>query len=393
MWLVVPAATLPSAVPTASPTTASPTFAPTMQLNPQATYVTASLGSLNVEYPIAQHQLVVVQPAGNSLIQLTFFDAFTTKFQYTVLAPPSSGTLYQLSQVFSQYGYNPVNGASFSQNNTIVTGSKNRVYYKRPAFDSASNQKWATFDFTVSNPTLAQISYPGTITIVPPSGAIVGSNFLLGDESWIITGNKAAVVTPKYETFSRGPLLNYYIVGSDDVINVAVSNAPDNSLWYFEAPSKFYGNQGISYGGSISFNIGSFSGDFSSLNGDDVNVVILECDTCIGPVGLGITLGYSMGTLKKSPNGAFTGSATTITIPLHESAGWLKDPQNVLLPWYKPSQCDMIQVLSRLSRIRILGDWTTWYETVAIDNVLIANTKGQLPLCSQLRPDASICSC
>lgn len=78
MWLVVPAAT-PSAVPTASPTTASPTFAPTMQLNPQATYVTASLGSLNVEYPIAQHQLVVVQPAGNSLIQLTFFDAFTTK--------------------------------------------------------------------------------------------------------------------------------------------------------------------------------------------------------------------------------------------------------------------------------------------------------------------------
>lgn len=68
MWLVAPATP-----------TVTPTFAPTMQLNPQATFVTSSLGSLNIEYPIAQHQLVVVQPAGNSLIQLTFFDAFTTK--------------------------------------------------------------------------------------------------------------------------------------------------------------------------------------------------------------------------------------------------------------------------------------------------------------------------
>lgn len=213
---------------------------------------------------------------------------------------------------------------------------------------------------------------------MPPSGALVGSNFLLNNEGWIITGNKAAVVTPNFETFSRGPLLNYYIVGTDDVINVAVSNAPDESLWYFEAPSKFHGNHGISYGGSLSFNIGAFSGDFTSLNGNDVNLVILECDKCIGPEGLGITLGYSIGTLAKSPNGLFKGSPTTITIPLHESAGWLKDPQNVLKSWTKPSQCDMIQVLSRLSRIRILGDWTTWYETVAIDNVQISNTKGKL---------------
>jgi hypothetical protein len=274
--------------------------------------------------------------------------------------------------------------------------------------------KWSSFEVVVHTPVTGQTSLPGTITLVPPSGAITGSNFLLSSEDWIITGNKRLVDNPSYERYSRGPLLNYYILGTDDVINVQSSSSPDLSLWYFEAPSaKFSGNLGIAYGGSISFTLGSFSGDFSSLNPTTTNVVILECADCIGPVGKGITLGYNMAALAKSPNGLFNGNSKTINIPLHESGGWLKDPQNSLKAWYKPSQCDMIQVLSRLSKIRILGDWTTWYETVALDNVQILNTKGeirlisnayltlffsfrflgQLPLCSMLRPDASICEC
>lgn len=48
-----------------------------------------------------------------------------------------------------------------------------------------------------------------------------------------------------------------------------------------------------------------------------------------------------------------------------------------------------MQVLSRLSGLRILGDWTEWYETVAIDSVQISNLRAQLPLCSMTMPDAS----
>jgi hypothetical protein len=199
----------------------------------------------------------------------------------------------------------------------------------------------------------------------------------LSNEGWIITGNKLPVQLPSYETYSRGKLLNYYISGTDDVINVESSSSPDQSLWYFEAPSKYHGNYGISYGGTISFSIGSFSGDFSALNSDNTNVIILECESCNGPVGKGITLGYNIGTLKISPNGPFNGTPMTISVPLHESAGWLKDSQNSLKSWTVPSKCDMIQVLSRLSKIRILGDWTKWYETVAIDNVQILNLKSK----------------
>ena len=73
----------------------------------------------------------------------------------------------------------------------------------------------------------------------------------------------------------------------------------------------------------------------------------------------------------------FLGAPAKFSLPLLESAGWLKDPQNTLKPYTVPTKCDMVQVLSRLSALRILGDWTNWYESVALDNVDILNTKGK----------------
>lgn len=280
--------------------------------------------------------------------------------------------------------------------------------------------------------------------LVPPSGAIVGSSFLLSNEGWTIEGNKAASYSAGYEPYSRGALLNHYILGTEDKVNVRASGAADQSLWYFVAPSKFLGNLGISYGGQLQFSLSAFSGDFSKGNSKGVSelssavcvyhvyvcvavlrvvtpfalpvwhalcafrsiniilhfaettqdfVVLLECAECDGPVGGkgGITLGYSVAALAASPTGPFTGSPLRVTIPLREqqgasaslpaavalAGGWVKDPHNSLLPWAAASQCDLIQVLSRLSKVSILGDWTAWYETVGLDDVRIANTKGQ----------------
>ncbi len=122
-----------------------------------------------------------------------------------------------------------------------------------------------------------------------------------------------------------------------------------------------------------------------------LNLVILQCSECTGPVGKGITLAFPYDAIKKTTS--FNGETTAFTIPLREDAGWRKDPQNTLKMWQAPSRCDLIQVLSRLSGLQILGDWTTWYETVALDNVLIRNVKAQLPLCALSRPDASLCKC
>jgi hypothetical protein len=212
----------------------------------------------------------------------------------------------------------------------------------------------------------------------------------LSSEEWVITGNKLPIEIPKFEKLSRGPLLNYYIKHGDDLVNNIPSDlsptTSDQSLWYFEAPaSKYSGNYGIAYGGNFSFSFSVLSGDVTKLNTEETtNVLLLECEDCDErnegtAVSTGIRLGFTIAALRKRTSIPFLpagGKPVTVTVPLSETAGWLKDPQNVLSPWSNPSQCDMIQVLSRLSKIRILGDWTTSYETVAIDNVLISNIKG-----------------
>ena len=96
---------------------------------------------------------------------------------------------------------------------------------------------------------------------------------------------------------------------------------------------------------------------------------------CAGPVGPGIKLIYPIKASAAALN--FVGKTTKFSVPLLESSGWLKDPQNVLLKWSAPSVCDMIQVLSRLSSIKILGDWTVWYESIALDEVRLVNTEGR----------------
>lgn len=362
-----------------------PTYSPTSVPTPVVETKTEAL-------PIALHQLVVVNTAGNTLIRLkSFSEGSSRNLIYSVESVPDSGSLYQLSQVFSDYGYEPKAGSLISSSNVVVSGSNNRVYYVRPSPDSSTTGKWTEFTFHVKSGSIT--SYPGTITIVPPSGNLVGSDFLLSTEEWVIEGNKENRATPSYEPYSRGALLNRYVLGVEDKVNVPRTGASDQSLWYFVAPSKFYGNYGISYGGTLQFTLSSFSGDFTKLNDISTSVVELECAECEGPVGKGITLFYSMAELAKSPNGLFKGGSLKISISLKEGVGWIKDPQNTLLSGITASKCDVIQVLSRLSHIKILGDWTTWYESIALDDVRIFNTKGQLPLCAMSRPDASICTC
>ena len=176
--------------------------------------------------------------------------------------------------------------------------------------------------------------------------------------------------------------MNHYIYASDNKINIDKNGDTDKSLWFFNAPSKFLGNMGIAYGGFIQFSISIFAGDVTKLNyGKKYNLIELECARC------GVTIVYPYSKYK------FKNDIALFQIPLLETKGWLKDPHNSLLSWNPPTKCDFLQVLSNLSAFRILGDVTTWYETIALDNVFIINTRKYIPRCAFARPDASICTC
>jgi hypothetical protein len=361
----------------------------------------SNYGQSDGHRPIALHQLVVVPPSGDQLVPLRGYDADGDKLKATVKSlPGGTGTVHQLSKVFSDYGYEPKKGVTI-MNGQDVTGSKgNRIYYKRPSIDQTQVGHWGVMKYTVSDLSDTNIvkseSYEGMVTFIPPNGIIVGSHFTRRHEDWKVIGNKGNPNTGyhvNYEASSRGSL-NHYVYASDDTINTD-QNGNDINLWYFLAPSKFLGHYGISYDGTIEFTLSSFHGDFSknklnngNSNAGGLSLVEIYCSQC--NINKGNTIVFP---LLKTKQKTFNGKTTKYSIKLNENSGWLLDPKNTLSKWYKPTQCQFIEILSGISSIKILGDFTKWYESVALDDVSIINLKSKLPLCAQLTPDASTCTC
>merc|ERR1712146_217330 len=91
------------------------------------------------------------------------------------------------------------------------------------------------------------------------------------------------------------------------------------------------------------------------------NLVVLECDTC--GRGAGVRLAFPLAAA------AFSTPSVEYSINLHEDAGWVKDPFNSLQTWWPPTMCEMVQVLSDLSAVKILGDLSNGRETIALDDV------------------------
>jgi hypothetical protein len=363
-------------------------------------YVHTSNGS-----PIALHKLVVTTPESKGIvIRLQGVEKSGKRLIYVISQLPERGTLYQLSNVYSSHGYEPIHGTQITTKNTTITVSNNRVYYK-PRPQRVCSERADSFSYTVNvhaqakgdaqanNPHPANAN-GGTITIVDPSGTIVCSDFLLGPDGWTIIGNKERVSAPIYEPYSRNNFINHYIYATDNHNHISTTKPTtptisqrDKALWYFNAPSKMLGNMGIAYGGYISFIISIFAGDTQKMN-QGVNLVELECGRC--GYNKGITLGYPM------PTNPIINNMASFKIELTETSIWQKVTQDTTTSHKGPSKCEFIQVLSQLSGLRILGDLTTWTETVALDNVyIIGNTNNSpiIPLCAMSKPDASICTC
>jgi len=346
--------------------------------------------------PLALHQLIVVEPGGAAVIALRGYDLDGDALKAEVTFFPDTGSVHQLSKVFSDYGYEPKQGPLMARG-TEVTGSGNRVYYKRPVADAAPAGVYGVMGYRVMDSaagnTAKATSHEGLVTFVPPSGILVGSHFTRGSEDWTITGSKIGEHPVTYESSSRG-VLNHYVYGSDDTINTHHATGSDQSLWYFKAPSKFLGHHGISYRGKLQFTLSSFQGDYSSdrlntgaLVAGGLHLVYLECGKC--NLNKGVRLAFPLSATKSG----FSGTATMFDIELSETGGWLEDSKNSLVKWSPPSQCTFIEVLSGLSGVSILGDITKWYESVALDTVQVVNHGAKIPVCAQGTPDASACTC
>jgi len=305
----------------------------------------------------------------------------------TIATLPETGTLYQVSQLYDKHGYDPKTGTPITSVPTQVNGKRSRLVYKPSGRER--NGEWARFQYNVKDHE-AQSS-DGTVVIVPPSKVVVASDFRIDDEEWTTIGNGPKGKDVIYERSSRG-VMNVYIYASDKSLNI-MRDGSDMDVWYFELPKKFYGWQGILYGGKMEFDLSSFGGDFSPERQNKpgkLNLVEIRCAKC--SLNHGETYGFPLQATE-----GFSGETTSFSLRLNESAGWLKDPKSTELDWIVPTKCEVIEMLSGISSIRILGDFTTWYESISIDNVKFsvdkANDRYQLPVCAQVQPDGRRCTC
>mmetsp|Transcript_34772 Transcript_34772/g.41937 ORF Transcript_34772/g.41937 Transcript_34772/m.41937 type:complete len:363 (-) Transcript_34772:57-1145(-) len=351
----------------------------------------ASLLSSNRAYgddPLALHHLYEVLVGSDHVISLKGYDLDGDMTQATITTLPTSGSLYQVSSVYNKYGYDPKIGTLVTTVPTNVTGDDSRVVYVRPNIDrELRDGQWDRFDYTVSDQSAT--SAAGKIVLVGPSSRVVTSDFLLSIDGWTTSGNTRNGVI--HEASSMG-MMSHYIFSSDDSRHIN-SDGDDIDLWYFEAPEKFTGWHGIIYDGYLDFTLSSFTGNFSHsmLNYEgEINLVEIFCKKC--DMRRGVKLGFPL-----SKSVGFSGGVQQFSIGLGELDGWLVDPKNSLYEWTTASKCQMIEVLSGITSLKILGDFTRWFESVSIDTVQWRSSTPsgwkQLPPCAQVMPNAAKCVC
>lgn len=349
--------------------------------------------------PLALHHLYEVAHGEEVVISLRGHDLDGDATTATITRLPRTGALFQLSHVFDTHGYDPKAGAPIAAVPARVAGTDARVVY-RPGRGTGSGGALPVdardaddFEYAVRDGGAAA-SAAGTVTLVAAgTRRLASSDFRFAAEGWTTTGNAAAGV--RHEASRRGAM-SQYIYAVDDVIDVD-ADGNDRWLWRFALPAKYGGWYGAWYGGAFEFTLASFSGDYSGVNDhwtDDrhrpLNLVEIYCASC--DLFKGATIAFPLAEARK-----FGGRTTNYSLTMTESAGWVKDPQNTLFEWTAPSRCSFIEVLSGITSVTILGDFTNWYESVSIDNVrwVAAASKGryQIPVCAQDTPDCRKCSC
>ena len=262
-----------------------------------------------------------------------------------------NGKFYQLSDVFSKYGYAPRRGKEIRASSAI-TDSKGRFVYtvNTHALDPGIlDIATIGIDLADQNTVLS-----GKIVFLPSSGTFVSSHFLLGDDGWSIISNHP-IHTPRQKPTYCG-WNTHFIAGTDNYVHYNTKYHYDNSLWYFQAPMKYNTDLSLAYLGWIDFHQFFLSGDYSRLNPTDLfPIVRIRCDNPSDA----IAIEYYSTVIPAAANHLFH-------IKLDENLWRISSKDD-----RKMSKRAFVDCLANVDSLEILGDWTVGLETVGLDSVRI----------------------
>jgi len=350
--------------------------------------------------------------AGEADVCLRGLDLDGDQVEATVTGLPAGGLLSHRSQVYETHNYSPKAAAAIKVSDALTT-RQNCLLWANPSAPTSASAGCGPLaagghcrvTYTVKDQNGKAGGAAGVVTLLDTANPWLGTDFSSGADGWTVVGNTAgapaATSAPLWEASSRG-LLSYYVHAKDAVIAGqaqgqqpqregssppcdATTGCSDTQQWYFVAPPRFLGFQGMHYGGEISFSLMSSAGDFAQSNLNDggrQDLVVLECATCATNTGIRLVVRMANGVAGNADAyRTFDGKPKAFRVPLTESA-WLKDPKSTLELWQPPTQCEMFEVLSNLSAVRVLGDHTKWHESVSLDDfrLVAAPCTQQVPL-------------
>ncbi len=272
--------------------------------------------------------LVFVKPNVDTIIKLKSMDIY----KYLGSDCVSNGLVSQTTWVYSNYNYLPLSGKKLNPGDNI-TDLSNRFVYK---INSNIKNKLLDKLFFVNQQ--LQKFY---VLIVPDSGIFMSSNFLFDSDGWTITGsNPLKNQRPTHYTYNNG-----FICATEDYVNVKswYHDNTDQSLWYFEAPNKFYQDWSLAYDKTIEFELSSLVGNFKEQNLNNESILIIKSDTQ--------TIYY----YKNSLENYWNGNRNKWIIKLNEKNFYPIIPSDLF-----------VKLLHNITSIKILGDWTNGYETVCL---------------------------
>jgi len=216
--------------------------------------------------PRAPTVVANVEPKREVLIKLLRSDPDTGERLYArIRSLPTRGTLYYVSTLFDNYGYEPKRGDAIpAEELTLLLQSKdNAVVYVPPVSEARSpSGAWSTFMYSLSNGLFE--SNVATAWITPNHRRVAYSHFSDSAEGWKLSNNGASLGAESavHEAYSRGHL-SRYIVGQDGDIRLDRSSQEDSMRWVFSAPPDFLGNHAATYSGELFLTLGSLAGDFT----------------------------------------------------------------------------------------------------------------------------------
>lgn len=187
----------------------------------------------------------------------------------------------------------------------------------------------------------------------------------------LATQGRAQVITSNFNTDADGwtayggadlgATISYSGAGGNGGTGAITLNDPANGRYdYFLAPAKFTGDLAAYYGGALNFDL-KLNPAWDSIA--ETAMVILTGTFNSGTLAIGY--------LPATGQYPTTGSFTTYSLALNTATAWAVVDSSDFVTGTLATTPQIQAVMSSISSLRILGDWTNSPDHVLLDNVTL----------------------